>query len=309
MNWFRKRFSPKRLAATPRALSGPKSQSGGEPVQVAISRNGAYAVSASKTGHLMVWDASNGNALEDQEVAGVEIYCLAIDTDGRKVLLCGSDEKFQGIVAIANFQKRSIDHIVFQRRPILCVDFSPDGSRMAIGSADWAARVVDPETYDSYFGGSHPDYVYDVKFTADGRELVSVSQDWTLKVWDIHTGALRRSFECEPDIYKVALSADAVWLVTKIGTTCQLIDTETGLPMTTWEMVGDLLSVSNHPTHGIMVWESLPTGAQAFSPRRHEVLCKIPYQTSPVIDLDVSTDGQRLIIGFSDGSISFWSLA
>lgn len=309
MGLLRKLFSPKQKLPVVRPLCEPCSQPGGEALWVAISRGGEFAVSASATGHFMVWDAAAGTAREDQQITGIDVACAAVDAQGRRALLGGANAKFQGIVAIADFQKRSIEHVVFHDRPVHAVDISPDGAQIATGGWDWVARVADPETFDTYMGGRHPDFVHAVRFSPDGKELVSVSWDWTLKVWDIRGGALLRSFECEPDHYDVRLSADGAWLAAKIGSTCQLVDTTTGLTMASWEMTGKLLAVSLHPVHGVLVWEGMAVGAQAYAPRLQKALCTLPNQTAPVTGLACSLDGQSMVSSDDGGTLNFWSFS
>ena len=44
--------------------------------------------------------------------------------------------------------------------------------------------------------------------TADGRRVVSASYDKTLKVWDLETGALICTFNCEGRLYCAAVAPD-----------------------------------------------------------------------------------------------------
>lgn len=309
MNLLKKLFPAKENQPSLQMLGEPCCQPGGEAIITALSRSGQYAVSASASGHFMVWDAATGAAREDQQVAGVDVNCAAIDSEGRRAILGGTNAKFQGVIVIADFHKRSIEHVIFHDRPVQAVDFSPDGQWIASGGWDWVARVADPVTLDTYFGGRHPDFVNAVKFSLDGKELISVSWDWTLKVWDIRSGALLRSFECEPDHYDIRLSPDGGWLAVKIGATCHLVDTMTGMTLATWEMAGKLLGVVQHKAHGVLVWEGLADGAQAYSPQQKSTLFRLPPKTAPVVSLDCTAGGQRMVAAGGAGELSFWSLA
>ncbi len=44
--------------------------------------------------------------------------------------------------------------------------------------------------------------------TPDGRRVVSGSYDKTLKVWDLETGALICTFNCEGSVYCAAVATD-----------------------------------------------------------------------------------------------------
>ncbi len=51
-------------------------------------------------------------------------------------------------------------------------------------------------------------YVEAVAITPDGRRVVSASEDNTLKVWDLETGALICTFNCDGRVECVAVAPD-----------------------------------------------------------------------------------------------------
>ncbi|KAJ7093766.1 WD40-repeat-containing domain protein [Mycena epipterygia] len=75
---------------------------------------------------------------------------------------------------------------------VYSVDFSPDGSRIASGSADNMVRVWDVETGVLVAGPfeGHTNDVRSVHFSSDGTRIVSGSYDNTVRVWNTQTGAL-----------------------------------------------------------------------------------------------------------------------
>ena len=67
--------------------------------------------------------------------------------------------------------------------------FSPDGKRLASGSADGTVKVWDALTgQETLTLKGHNGRVASVAFSPDGQRIASGSRDGTVKVWDALTG-------------------------------------------------------------------------------------------------------------------------
>ena len=74
--------------------------------------------------------------------------------------------------------------------PVWSVAVSPDGTRVASGSADTTIRIWDIST-GKVIGRplkGHTSFVNSIAFSPDGTRIVSGSWDTTIRIWDSSTG-------------------------------------------------------------------------------------------------------------------------
>ena len=153
------------------------------------------------------------------------------------------------------------------------VAFSPDGRRIASGSADKTICLWDAETQlqlGSPLTG-HTDRVSSVAFSPDGKRIASGSYDMTICLWDAETGLQLGSpltGHTEP-VTSVAFSPDGKRIA----------------------------SGSSDSTICICLWDA-ETGLQLGSP--------LTGHTDFVCSVAFSPDGQSVVSGSSDNTIHMW---
>ena len=77
---------------------------------------------------------------------------------------------------------------------VLSVTYSPDGKKLASGSADGTVRIWDVgrgECERTLTG--HTSYVNSVTYSPDGKKLASGSYDGTVRIWDVGRGECERT--------------------------------------------------------------------------------------------------------------------
>lgn len=82
---------------------------------------------------------------------------------------------------------------------VYAVAFSPDGKRIATGSADGFSRVIEVATGREISRVPHGGYVYAVAFRPNGKHIATESQGGTTRLLDAKTGAeLARNTQSNP---------------------------------------------------------------------------------------------------------------
>jgi WD40 repeat protein len=161
--------------------------------------------------------------------------------------------------------------------PVFSVAFSPDGKRLASGSAggDRQGRPLPGEVkvWDAATGQKtrtlkgHTGGVLSVAFSPDGKRLASASLDQTVKVWDAATGQETLSLQGHTYVVEsVAFSPDGKRLASA-----------------SWDK-------------SVKVWDAA-TGQLTLTLKGH---------TDPITSVVFSPDGQRLASAGRDRTVKIW---
>lgn len=92
--------------------------------------------------------------------------------------------------------------------PIVAVDMTADGTRIAAGRAN-VVHVVDADSgLEIVSLGGHKDIIQSLRFSPDGRRLAAGSYQW-VTVWNLPTGSLVKTFNGHNDqVTSIAVSSD-----------------------------------------------------------------------------------------------------
>ena len=157
----------------------------GGPVRaLAVTADGAHAISGSFDTSAILWSLRNGSAEQVLRFHDSAVNAVAMLPDGR-IVTGGEDGK------VAIWQRGvSSPQRVFagHTAPVVTLAVSPDGQRVASGSWDRTVRVWPTGGGDPLVLEGHQQNVNGVAFMPDGKSLVSVSHDPQVRIWPLDGG-------------------------------------------------------------------------------------------------------------------------
>lgn len=273
---------------------------------IALSPDGRLLASArtevsSSVQYLEIWDASQGNRLARAKL-GWAASSLAFDPTGRVLAVAGAaDGTVQMFdVGAATSSKGAVAHPARVR----AVTFTRDGNGLITGGEDGLARLWDLRRgiVTTTFSG-HVGPVTSVAVSADGKWVATGSSDQAVRVFETAAGRLLRSLTPLPDnVSSVALSTTRKLAAVGADGTLRLTD------LSTWS---DELTIKEPKAlgHSVTFSEdgSLLLVGGVTATVYHGATGRLVKQWrdfGPVSDAVLSSDGRRIGLASTDGSLA-----
>ncbi len=158
----------------------------------------------------------------------------------------------------------------------------------------------------------HSEFVTSVLFSPNGREVLSGSADKSVKLWDMATGRLLRTFEGHSDaVASVAFSADGARVLSGSGDkTLKLWDAATGQLLRTFEGHTDAVtSVAFSPDGRRVLSGSADKMLKLWNADTGQLLRTFEGHTDAVTSVAFSPDGRRVLSGSADETLKLWDAA
>lgn len=181
---------------------------------VSFSSDGRYALSGSRDRKVLLWEVNQGQLRRLHTYRGHSgfVSSVSFSSDNRYALSASYDKT----VRVWDIGNRSLVRRIkdsgWDSDWILSADLSPNrddilsGSRKKIRLWDFSGQLRHS------FSGR--EYFHSVKFFPDGQKLVSGSSDNTVRVWEVNSGNLWRTFWGHSEsVLAVDISSDASYIV------------------------------------------------------------------------------------------------
>jgi WD40 repeat protein len=279
---------------------------------IAVTADGARAVSGGNDGIVRLWDLATGRELARLSGHVGLVNSVAVTADGSRAVSGGDD----GTVRVWDLPaRRELAKLSGHTGPVRGVAIIADGSRAVSGGDDGTVRVWDLAAGRELakFAG-HAGPVRGVAVAADGSRIVSGGDDRTVRVWAwdlVTSGELARLTGHTDLVQAVAVTADGNRAVSGGSDgTVRLWDLATGRELAEFTGHGSPVrgvavtadgaqAVSGGTDRSVRVWDLVTS---------HELACFTGHSGS-VRGMAVTGDGSRAVSGGSDGVVRVWDLA
>jgi WD40 repeat protein len=166
----------------------------GQPLSVAVSRNGALIAAGSDNGSIAVWDAANATARPALRTDFRAVVRLAFNDDGSLLAVAGlPDESGNTSVEVWDVAAGAKQHtLVGSRGLVTALAFQPGGSLLAVADVQGALRLwnaQDGQLARTISAQEDQQRFVGLAFSPDGSALATGSITGDIQLWNPATGA------------------------------------------------------------------------------------------------------------------------
>jgi cytochrome c len=288
--------------ACPALAQGELRGHGGPVRAIAVTSDGARAISGSFDQSAIVWALERGVALGVLRVHEGAVNAVAALPDGR-LATAGED----GGLAIWKPDDFAAPMALTKPHtaPISALAVAPDGA--ALASASWDSMLA----ITPLAGGAvrrfegHQGNVNGVAFTPDGRTLVSAGYDATLRLWPLD-GASPRLLRLPAALNALAVSRSGEIAAGGADGSLFLLSPEGALRATIEAAEAPVIALAFSPD-GARIAAASPRGAVSlFDVATGKLLFTLNGPGLPVWSLAFTSDGRYLLTGGGDRLVRRW---
>ncbi|EPS35679.1 hypothetical protein H072_10928 [Dactylellina haptotyla CBS 200.50] len=227
----------------------------------AFSPDGKQIALGSRDKTVKLWDIETGKYLKTFTGRSLVIFYVTFSADKKRLVL--RPYVYDEAVQLWDIDFGGVEKLADSKKMVHCMAFSTSSKQITLGSFDATVTLLVIN-----LGNRRPvPWGQPVAFSPDGKQIVSAYQG-TLKLWDIMTGELLKTFE----------------------------DDSTYTEAVTFSLNGK--QIASGSDQSVKVWDTL-TGTLKYTFRGHSDL---------VITVAFSPDGQQIASRSWDGTIKLWDV-
>lgn len=300
-------------------------QAGNGPVHcLMFTPNGTQLLSTigdtnSQAGRVSFWDVESGRETLHWN-SSRDLRTLAFSPDGEQLLAVEP----QGRLTMRDTASGKIvwDFDGFKSDRISSLTISPDGRRLAVGSADGKATVRWLDFTDnsppilrdvpmvSQLLTQHAGPVHSVAFTPDGKRIATTQRGKVI-IWDAATGKQIRSIDAGERQSQPLIAPDGKSVIVGWDSQLAKLDLATGKLMFTSQFQGLTIAATSQSPDGKLVAVALhgeKDGSYVvlIDSRTGKQIAKLAGHSQPVRRLAFSPDGKLLASGDESGQVVIW---
>ena len=197
--------------------------------------------------------------------------------------------------------------------PIWSIQFSPDGSQLAVGRYQWV-QLWDLESRQVIQDlEPHSDAVRCLRFSVDGKSLFAggglPAQNGELHVWEIESGEQIQVVECHADtIEAVAVSADGSRVFTaSMDEQVSVIALESGeIERTLTQHIDRVFGIDFRPDGKYFVTGGKDKNVKIWNAQTYEELVNFDQNDAAVYSVAFAPEGDMIVSGSADTVLRSW---
>lgn len=277
-----------------------------------FSPDGARIATTSADGTVRLWDAATGENLlvmRQPSAAGI-----AFDSSGERLAVATAAPSDTPVRLWDTRTGQQIGSIGGFARDTNDVDFSPDGTGIAVADGSGESAIWDVQTGQRLVSLGRGAPTYSIRFSPDGRQVATGGNDGVVRVWDAATGGLLLTLPGHAaTVTNLDFSPDGALLATAStdGTT-RLWDIS---PAGSRELLtvpahdAVVYSVDYSADGARLATSSWDRRAAIWDARSGELLASLPEHPDSIARIAFSPDGRSLATAAYDGVVRLWDAA
>lgn len=299
-----------------RAPDQPSSLSGhqGSVRFVALDSSGQRAATAGVDGQMNVWSVDQSKLVQSIDNEGEAITAGALSPDGRRAVSSGYGS---GVVFWDLAELKRIGKRYGHKARVWSFAFSPDGTQVASGGDDQTVKIWDFATQKILRTIDQGAPVRFIRFSADAKCLLTCTIDpegWQypaqLRLWETASGKPLVEYKGHRVAVNAAVFSSDGQEMTSCGADGQVCRWHvlSGKRIDEWSRPFGLSHAGLIRDGRNLVMRRFNDGFLIDSAESKSRLSEVDVPTLAITDMNVASDGDRIIVGTEEGIAYVWSI-